>query len=67
MSRGNKGIRDVVKDSRIGGSEVRPPSTGQTTILPYVNGNTNSSIAHRYRQQWKQFVEAKAAKLHGRQ
>ena len=41
MSRGNKGIRDVVKDTRIGGSEIRPASNGPT-ILPAVNGNTST-------------------------
>ena len=39
MSRSNKGIRDIVKDTRVGSSEVRPPSSSGSQPLgglPYV-------------------------------
>lgn len=33
MSRTNKGVIDMIKDSRIGGSEVRPSTMSGTTEL----------------------------------
>ena len=48
MSRSGKGIRDVIKDSKLGlsQSEVRPPSTNNNqagSSLPYVNNGNNSN------------------------
>jgi hypothetical protein len=32
MSRSNKGIRDIVRDSNRFGSEIRPPSNGNQAL-----------------------------------
>ena len=45
MSRSNKGIRDIVKDSRGGGStDMRPSSfTQPLASLPYANNSKSSN------------------------
>jgi len=50
MSRSGKGIREVIKDSKLGlsQSEVRPPSTnmaGNQSSLPYVNNGKLSFLS----------------------
>jgi len=46
MSRSNKGIKDMIKDSRHGGSEIRSSSMSGTDLYTLPNVKTTKGLYH---------------------